>query len=420
MFRILAYSLFGLFVVTTSAAEPVTLVPDRVLDVAGARYRANVAVEVDDGHIVRVGAAADLTAAGAQVIRLSGLTLMPGMIDAHSHVLLHPYNETSWNDQVMHESRAERVARAVVHARNTLMAGFTSLRDLGTEGAGYADVGIQTAIRKGVIPGPRLFVATRAIVATGSYGPKGFTPQVGVPLGAEEADGPDLVRVVRDQIGHGAQWVKVYADYRWGPNGEARPTFSLDELKLIVDTARSSGRPTVAHAATAEGMRRAIMAGVETVEHGTEGTREVFDLMAQHGTYYCPTLAAGEAVSTYAGWRKGTDPDPPRVVAQKQAFAAARAAGVKICLGSDVGVFTHGDNAWEAELMSEYGMPVADVLRAATMVDAALLHHVEDLGQVKEGFIADLIGVVGDPLTDITSLRHIDFVMKDGEVFKAP
>src|SRR5207237_6328540 len=195
--------------------------------------------------------------------------------------------------------------------RNTLLAGFTTIRDLGTEGAGYADVGLRQAVEQGIIPGPRMLVVTKAIVATGSYGPKGYAAEWRVPQGAEEADGDSLVRVVRDQIGHGADWIKVYADYRWGARGDAAPTFSQQELTTIVDTARSSGRPVVAHSTTAEGMRRSVLAGVETIEHGDAGTPDVFKLMAEKNVALCPTLAAGDATAQYAGWQKGSAPEPP-------------------------------------------------------------------------------------------------------------
>ena len=247
----------------------------------------------------------------AIVVDLPNMTLLPGLIEGHSHLLLHPYDEASWDDQVLKEALALRVARATNHARDTLLAGFTTLRDLGTEGAAYADVGLKQAIDQGILAGPRMIVTTRAIVATGSYGPRGFDPGFRVPQGAEEADGIDaLTRVVRDQIGHGADWIKVYADYRWGPGGEARPTFSIDELRRIVETARSSGRAVAAHATTAEGMRRAILAGVETIEHGDEGTSEVFALMVQHHVALCPTLAAGNAVARYRGWKRAASPSP--------------------------------------------------------------------------------------------------------------
>ncbi len=263
-----------------------------------------------------------------------------------------------------------------------------------------------------------MLVAPRAIVATGSYGPKGFAPSVDVPLGAEAADGVDaLVRTVRDQIGKGADWIKVYADYRWGPQGEAEPTFSLDELELVVETARSSQRAVVAHAGTAEGMRRAILAGVETIEHGDGGTPEVFELMQQHGVAFCPTLAAGDAILQYGGWKKGEEPEPERITTKRASFRAAIAAGVTICNGSDIGVFPHGDNAREPALMVDYGLPVIDALRAATSVNARVL-HLED--QVAAGLLADLIAVDGDPTRDIASLRNVRFVMQGGVIHRAP
>ena len=337
---------------TRQPAVPVTttlLVPDRVWDGVEDAPHSGWAVLVTGNKIVAAGPRAQITApAGATTIDLPGTTLMPGLIDAHSHMLLHPYNETSWNDQVLHESLALRTARAVNHVRATLMAGFTTVRDLGTEGAGYADVGLKQAMNQGIIPGPRMFVSTRAIVATGAYGPAGFTPEYtnDIPQGGQEASGLEqMAQVVRDQIKHGADWVKIYADYRWGPNGENEPTFTLDELKEAVDIANSSGRPVTVHATTAEGMRRAILAGVTTIEHGDNGTPEVFKMMADRGICLVPTLAAGDAILQYGGWRKGVDPDPPSIVAKKKSFKAALDAGVTICNGSDVGVFTHGDNA---------------------------------------------------------------------------
>lgn len=389
------------------------LKPARVFD--GTDMHEGWAVVVRDGVIVRAGVIDSVD--NATVIDLEGLTLLPGLIDLHSHILLHPYDETPWNDQVLKEARSLRVARAVNHLRATLRAGFTTLRDLGTEGAGYADVGLRQALREGIIPGPRLLIATRAIVATGSYGPKGFAPHVGVPLGAATADGAGgLVAAVREQIGGGADWIKIYADYRWGPDGEARPTFSLEELRLVVATARDSGRPTVAHAVTAEAMRRATLAGVETIEHGDGGTAEVFALMAEHNVAWCPTLAAGEAISLYQGWRPGEADEPRRLAAKRRVFRIALAAGVTICNGSDVGVFAHGGNVREIELLVDYGMTPIAALRAATSVNAGIAHLGDRIGAIAPGLVADLIAVEGDPGKDISALRHIRFVMQDGVV----
>jgi imidazolonepropionase-like amidohydrolase len=397
-------------------AEAVLLQPARVFD--GETMHGGWSVLVRGDRIEAVGAA--LTApAGAQTIPLPGATLLPGLIEGHSHLLLHPYNETTWNDQVAREPLAYRVARAVNHARETLMAGVTTVRDLGTEGAGYADVGLKRAIEEGIVPGPRMLVAGPAMVAAGSYGPKGFAPEWSVPQGAEEVSGPEAaVRVARDQIGRGVDVIKVYADYRYGPNGEARPTFTLDELRRIVDVATSSGRPVVAHASTAEGMRRAIEAGVDTIEHGDGGTDEIWKLMVAKKVGFCPTLAAGDATAQYAGWKKGSAPEPARLTAKRASFKAALNAGVAMCFGGDVGVYAHGDNVRELELMVAYGMAAADAVRAATSVNARLFRQGDRIGMLKPTLLADVIAVDGDPTSDITALRRVKLVMKGGRVYR--
>ena len=409
-----------LVLATSSSAQSVVAVrADRVFD--GERMQSGWVVVVRGDRIQAAGpATAVQIPAGARTITLpAGTTLLPGLIEGHSHVLLHPYNETSWNDQVLREPLALRVARGVNHARDTLMAGITTVRDLGSEGAAYADVGLRDAIAQDIVPGPRMLVAGPAMVVTGSYGPRGFAPEWTVPQGAEEASGPEgVARVARDQIGRGADFIKVYADYRYGPSGEARPTFTLEELRRIVDVANSSGRPVVAHASTAEGMRRAIEAGVETIEHGDSGTAETWKLMVAKKVGFCPTLAAGDATSQYGGWKKGSAPEPPRIAAKRVSFKAALDAGVTMCFGGDVGVYAHGDNVRELELMVDYGMKADDAVRSATAINARLFRLADRVGSIKPKLLADLIAVDGDPTTDISALRRIKMVMKGGTVYR--
>jgi len=398
---------------------PLLLRPAAVFDGVDGKTHAGWQVLVRGDRIVAVGP--DLAVpAGARTIDLAGDTLMPGMIEGHGHLFLHPYDEASWDDQVLHEPLALRTARAVANAHATLLAGFTSERDLGTEGAGYADVGLKAAIDQGIVEGPRLSVATRAIVALGAYGPKGFEPGVAIPQGAEEVSGTEqMVAAVRRQIAAGADWVKLYADYRWRPGEESRATLSLDEMKAAVAAAHDAGRPVAVHASTAEGMRRAIEAGVDTIEHGYGGTPAVFAAMAAKRIALCPTLAAADASARYRGWN-GVEPAPAAVRLSREALRMALSAGVPICMGGDVGVYAHGTNTREMALMAAAGMTPAQVLIAATSGNARWMGLGDRLGAIRPGLLADLVAVAGDPTNDIGAVRAVRLVVKNGKPIAAP
>jgi len=392
------------------------LQPDRVFD--GEQMHEGWMVLVKNDHIEAAGVISHIPKE-AKIISLKGCTLCPGFIEGQSHLFLHPYNETTWDDQVLTESRAERTARAVNHAKAALLAGFTTVRDLGTEGAQYDDVGLKTAIEKGIVPGPHMLVVTRAIVATGSYGPRSVSPDVDYPKGAAEvANADELEKEIRIQISKGADLIKIYADYHWGLGNEAQPTFTAAELTHAVEVTRSSGRYVAVHASSAEGMRRAIQAGVTTIEHGDDGTPELFSLMKEKGIALCPTLAAGDAVAQYKGWKKGIEEEPDRIRAKRKSFAAALAAGVTICMGGDVGVYPHGDNAREMEMMVAYGMKPLDVLRSATSVNADVFGISDKAGRIKTGLPADVVVVEGNPASNMAVIRKVRLVMKSGRIYK--
>jgi imidazolonepropionase-like amidohydrolase len=411
------FLLFTFFSNAQQADKYILLKPDRVFD--GEQMHTDWVVLIKNNKIEEADSMKFKLPASTQVIELKGFTLLPGLIEGHSHLFLHPYNEISWDDQVLKESRAERTARAVEHAKATLMAGFTTVRDLGTEGSMYDDVGLKIAIEKGVVPGPRMICATRAIVAKGAYGPRPESPDVTLPQGAAEvANIDEMMSEVRTQISKGADLIKIYADYRTGSSRDATATFSIEEIAAAVKIANSGGREVVCHATTAEGMRRAILAGVSTIEHGDHGTEEVFKFMKEKSVAFCPTLAAGDAYAQYGGWKKGIDAEPQSITNKRKTFQLALQSGVTICMGGDVGVFTHGDNAREMEMMVDYGMKPIDVLRSSTSINADVFGYGNKVGRIKKDLFADILVVDGDPSVDIKNIRKIKLVMKDGVIYR--
>jgi len=418
-FLFLFISLISLSLQNTVAQERLALKAEYVFSSNGEMKR-GWGVLIEDGVIVQVDDFEKLSLdANTTVQDYPHHTLIPGLIEAHSHLFLHPYNETLWDDQVLRESQGRRIIRALNHAKSTLQAGFTTMRDLGTEGAGYADVEIRDAINAGEVIGPRLKVATKAIVAYGAYAPvrKNYGFMSDLHQGAQEVSGvEEAKKAVREQIQNGADWIKVYADFEVGPAGKTVPTFTQQELNEIVSLAHQLGRPVSAHAISNDGMQRAISAGVDSIEHGLWGTRETFKMMAQKNIAWLPTITQVEAYAEYfEGYRIG-DPASQTMQQIAWAFAIAMQEQVLIGVGSDVGVYRHGDNFRELDWMRKLGMTPQQVLIAVTQHNATILKMQNKLGQLNAGYLADIVVLEANPLNHFEVLQSPVAVYKDGKL----
>jgi imidazolonepropionase-like amidohydrolase len=411
---------------SASPSAPVVVVrAARLFDGERAELRRDVAVVVEGERVRAIGSSASTRVPpGAAVFDLGDVTLLPGLIDAHTHVLLQgDPTRRSYDDQVLKESVAHRTVRGVAAARAALEHGFTTLRDLGTEGAGYADVALRDGILEGHVAGPRLYVATLALDITGAYPLLGYALESPVPSGVQVVDGPDAGRrAVREQVRRGADWIKVYCDraYFVGANGrlDSVPTFEPEELRAIVEEAHRQGRKVAAHAMAPKGLRRALDAGVDSIEHGIGLDDEAIRMMRDRGVFYCPTLMVTQYVAPERA-REGA-PIWERIPEfHRRSFQAALAAGVPIAFGTDAGGFPWSLNqAEEFGWMVRFGMTPVAALRSATTVAARLLGREREIGRVAEGFQADLVAVPGNPLQRIAAMENVGFVMQRGRVVR--
>ncbi len=405
---------------------PTLIRAGRLIDGESDRARTDQGILVQGTRIVKVGSFAEVRAAApdARSLDLSAYTVLPGLIDNHTHILLQgDITSAEYDDQVLKESIPYRTIRATAAVRTALLNGFTTLRDLETEGAMYADVDVKTAINRGIIPGPRMYVATRAFSATGMYPLSGYSWELKVPEGVQIVDGVDNIRrAVREQVKFGADWIKVYADRRYFIGADNRlhswVNYTDEELKAFVDEAHRLGRKAAAHAIGWDGIDAALRAGFNTIEHGDGLTPDLIERMIRQKVYWCPTIFVGAYVAEGRGgiWLK-------MVEIERLAFGEAIRRGLLpwISYGTDAGGYAWTENqAQELDYMVRYGMTPMQAIKAATSVAARLLDQSANLGGVAEGKLADLIAVSGDPLADITEVQRVRFVMKDGVIYKEP
>jgi imidazolonepropionase-like amidohydrolase len=410
----------------SNTGPPVLIHAGRLVDVRAGRVLENQAILIEKDRIKAVGAWADMRGrapSGARIIDLSNATVMPGFSDCHTHVLLQgDITAEDYDEQLLKESIPYRTIRATVAARTALMNGFTAIRDLETEGAMYADVDVKTAINRGVIPGPRMFVSTRAFSATGMYPLLGYSWELKMPEGVQIVDGADNIRrAVREQVKYGADWIKFYADRRYYLKDgvlHSWVNFTDEEMKAMVEESHRLGHRVAAHAMGRDGIDAALKAGVDSIEHGYGLDEELMDRMVKQGTYWCPTIyvgvyvAEGRAAAGAPIWLTMRD-------LEAKAFGVALRKGVKIAFGTDVGGFAWTVNAAkEFNYMVRYGMTPMQAIQSATIVAADLLERPDDMGAIEAGKYADIVAVAGDPLSDITKLEHLNFVMKGGEVVR--
>jgi len=411
------------FVFATSlfaADQPIIIKAARLIDGRGGAVVSPAVIVVRGNRIESIGSAIP---AGAQTIDLGDMTLLPGLIDAHTHILLQgDVTSADYDEQLFRESMPYRALRASRSAKIALEHGFTTLRDVETEGAMYTDVDVKRAINNGVIPGPRLFVSTRAMSVSGGYGPSGYSPEIIYPMGVQIVDGVEGGRkAVREQISHGADWIKVYADrsYFVDKNGQLSsiPTFTPEEMKAIVDEAHRLRHKVAAHAMARPGIENALNGGVDSIEHGIAIPDDLIDMMVAKGVYLCPTLTVTEYV---APGRGGVWARIPQF--HHDSFQRALRKGVKIAFGTDAGGFPWDavNEAKEFEYETQYGMTPMQAIQTATRNAADLLGMSDQIGTLEAGKFADIVAVPGNPLSDITAMEHVGFVMKDGVIYKKP